>query len=77
MFLNETRRSKTHTYTSWDIPFESGRFQSAEGGEMGCFPPLNQNWRWGQFEMHSTKTAVRRGLFEVENIFFNRNYDSM
>ena len=43
---------------------------------MGCFP-LNQNWPCGQFEMHSTKTTVRRGLFEVENIFSNRNYDSM
>ena len=76
MFLNETRRSKTHTYTSWDIPFESGRFQSAGGGN-GVFSSLNQNCPWGQFEMHSTKTTVRRGLFEVENIFSNRNYDSM
>ena len=41
------------------------------------FFPLNQNWPCGQFEMHSTKTTVRRGLFEVENIFSNRNYDSM
>ena len=50
---------------------------SLQGGGMGCFSPLNQNCPWGQFEMHSTKTTVRRGLFEVENIFSNRNYDSM
>ena len=48
------KRVRSFLLTSWDIPFESGRFQS-EGGKYGVFlPPLNQIQHYESFESNST-----------------------